>query len=217
MRWWLAMTMFVLGTATRGWAIPPVGSPPDSPQPAGPAVVKLTDLTLKDNAFPQRPGRPGQPTVVKSEQDAAALFTDASVDQLKQKVDFAHQMVLVFAWQGSGKDELEVAVSESLPNDVVRRRDQVVFSFEPGRTRDLRPHTYVFAVKSDAAWSVGLSWKQAQEVLRTGKIQSVMQTHDRHVSIVLEDGTRYATIEPGIDDVIQFLEKINKNVPIATE
>lgn len=217
MRWWLAMTMVLLGTATRGWAIPPVGSPPDAPQPAGPAVVKLTDLILKDDAFPERPGRPGQPTVVKSEQDATALFTESSVDQLKQKVDFARQMVLVFAWQGSGKDELEFAVSESLPNDIVRRTDQVVFSFEPGRTRDLRPHTQIFAVKADAKWSVGLSWKQAQEVLRTGKIQSVMQTHNRHVSIALEDGTRYETIEPRIDDVILFLEKINKNVPIATE
>jgi hypothetical protein len=31
---------------------------------------------------------------------------------------------------------------------------EVVFKFKPGRTRDLRPHTHLFAIRKDVAWSV---------------------------------------------------------------
>ena len=62
-------------------------------------------------------------------------------------VDFSQQCLLVFAWRGSGQDKLDYSVAESFP-------EQVAFAYQPGRTRDLRPHVKVFAVRANVNWSV---------------------------------------------------------------
>ena len=43
--------------------------------------------------------------------------------------------------------EVNVNIAESYP-------EQVFFTYKPGRTRDLRPHVYVFALRSNVKWSV---------------------------------------------------------------
>lgn len=230
---WLAI--LVCGVTVSAFAIPPARDPQaaskEAPKAASkaeadtaddakkttksPAVTLLKEISPQESAY--KPGRPMQPVVVRSEKEAAALFNAENVAELKSKVDFAKQMVLVFAWQGSGQDQLAFDVSAILADDVVARPEQVVFSFEGGRTRDLRQHARVYALRSDAKWTMGLSWKQAQDILKNGKVQSVMQTHSRQVTIVMDDGTRHETIEPGLDDVIRFLQEIKKDIPIATE
>ena len=85
------------------------------------------------------------PLVLRSNADAAMHFDKKELAQLRQSVDFEKQIVLVFAWKGSGQDRLTFDVAESFP-------EQVGFRYHPGRTRDLRPHVYVFALRSNVVW-----------------------------------------------------------------
>ena len=61
------------------------------------------------------------------------------------QVDFEKQLVLLFAWRGSGQDQLEYTVAESYP-------EQVTFRYVPGRTRDLRPHVSIYALRKNVTW-----------------------------------------------------------------
>ena len=88
-----------------------------------------------------------KPIVVKSKEEAAKHFGKKAVASLVKAVDFKKQIVLVFAWRGSGGDQLNYTVAESFP-------EQITFSRQFGRTRDLRPHAKVFALRSNVKWSV---------------------------------------------------------------
>ena len=88
-----------------------------------------------------------KPIVVKSKEEAAKHFGKKAVASLVKAVDFKKQFVLIFAWRGSGGDQLNYTVAESFP-------EQISFSRQFGRTRDLRSHTKVFALRSNVKWSV---------------------------------------------------------------
>lgn len=88
-----------------------------------------------------------KPLVLRSVDGAEPYFTGKGLTELKQQVDFDKQFVLLFAWKGSGRDELSYAVAESYP-------EQIMFTYAPGRTRDLRPHVHVFVLRSNVQWSV---------------------------------------------------------------
>ena len=88
-----------------------------------------------------------KPIVVKSKEEAAKHFGKEAIATLVKAVDFKKQVVLVFAWRGSGGDQLNYTVAESFP-------EQITFSRQFGRTRDLRPHAKVFALRSNVKWSM---------------------------------------------------------------
>ena len=88
-----------------------------------------------------------KPIVVKSKEEAAKHFGKEAVSALVGEVDFKKQFVLVFAWRGSGGDRLNYNVAESFP-------EQISFSRQFGRTRDLRSHAKVFALRSNVKWNV---------------------------------------------------------------
>ena len=88
-----------------------------------------------------------KPIVVKSKEEAAEHFGKEAVASLVKAVDFKKQFVLVFAWRGSGGDQLNYTVAESFP-------EQISLSRQFGRTRDLRSHAKVFALRSNVKWSV---------------------------------------------------------------
>ncbi|MDA1014885.1 MAG: hypothetical protein O3A00_10595 [Planctomycetota bacterium] len=111
-----------------------------------PPITSIAKVKPDANVF-KRSSR-DKPLVIKSKEIAAKYFSADSLATLIKHVDFDRQLVLVFAWRGSGQDRLEYSVLESFP-------EQVVFSFKPGRTRDLRPHTEVFAVRSNVKWRSG--------------------------------------------------------------
>ncbi|MFO0925453.1 MAG: hypothetical protein U0736_00210 [Gemmataceae bacterium] len=202
MKRWLLAAWVAVGVAA-------YGAPPVEPEPEGGGAVKdLGTVEVKEAAY--RPGRPPQPRVLRSEKDAAEHLTADGAAELKKRVDFATQAVLLFAWRGSGQDRPTAAAGKTA-------RDPVTFTYQAGRTRDLRPHARAFAVPSAARWAVALAWEEAKDVLRTAKVASVFQTHDRRVSIHLADGTRYETVEPALDDVIRFIRAIKRDIPIATE
>jgi hypothetical protein len=88
-----------------------------------------------------------KPIVIKSQDEAAKHFGKDALEVIGAKVDFKKQIVLVFAWQGSGGDKLEYKILESFP-------EQIPFSLRPGVTDDLRSHSRVFALRSNVKWSV---------------------------------------------------------------
>ena len=108
-----------------------------------PAIKKLSIRPTKP-AF----GAWNSPTEIRSAEDAAKIFEGGALAKLSEEVDFEKQIVLVFAWRGSGQDKLDHDVMESFP-------EQIAFLRQPGRTRDLRPHVHVFALRSNVKWSAG--------------------------------------------------------------
>ncbi len=86
------------------------------------------------------------PIAIHSKTEASKYFSMVEADRLVKQVDFKNQLVLVFAWRGSGQDRQEYVVMESYP-------EQIRFSIKPGRTRDLRPHTYVYALRKNVSWN----------------------------------------------------------------
>jgi hypothetical protein len=88
-----------------------------------------------------------KPIVIKSQDEAAKHFGKDALEVIAKKVDFKKQIMLVFAWQGSGGDKLEYKILESFP-------EQVPFSFTPGLTLDIRAHSHVFVLRSNVKWSV---------------------------------------------------------------
>ena len=104
--------------------------------------IKVTPekSVFKDSAW-------NKPLVIKSQEDAAKHFGKDALETIAKKVDFKKQIVLVFAWQGSGGDKLEYKILESFP-------EQIPFSLRPGVTDDIRSHSRVFALRSNVRWSV---------------------------------------------------------------
>jgi hypothetical protein len=133
-------------------------------------IRELEGIQPKEDAF--RPARPLRPLVLKSVEKAARYLSEEDVARLKKEVDFAQQVVLLFAWQGSGQDRLTYEVAESSP-------EKVAFERQPGLTRDLRPHVRVYVVSADVAWTVDgvappageeeVTWDEMKEIPRSAR------------------------------------------------
>ena len=52
-----------------------------------------------------------------------------------------------------------------------------------------------------------VSWTQAMQIIMSGQVQQVIQTHSQEVRLVLKVGTTLETIEPQIDEVLREIEK----------
>jgi hypothetical protein len=63
-------------------------------------------------------------------------------------------------------------------------------------------------------------WNEAETIIMRGVVESVIQTHDLKVTLVLKDGRRLFTEEPEIDEVIKVIGlcgDLCANVRVATE
>src|SRR5437763_16929639 len=80
-------------------------------EPIVPINVKPDESVFKGSAW-------NKPIVIKTREDAAKHFGKDAVEQLVKQVDFKKQIVLVFAWHGSGGDRLKYAVAESFPEQI---------------------------------------------------------------------------------------------------
>jgi hypothetical protein len=136
---------FFLQTATAVFLLGAFLAPAADPNPALPPIQPLT--TLKPSSIPAKDVSQKKPLVITTIEEAAKYFAPADLDELKKKVDFKQQALLLFAWRGSGGDKMNHTVAESSP-------EQVFFSYQAGRTRDLRSHLYVYVVRSNVKWSV---------------------------------------------------------------
>ncbi|MBI3821324.1 MAG: hypothetical protein HY289_01445 [Planctomycetes bacterium] len=120
------------------------------------------DAIKRLNIKPTKPAfkKWSEPVVIRTEEDAAKHFGKAP-----EGVDFKKQIVLLFAWRGSGGDKLEYSVLESFP-------EQIPFSLKPGATDDLKEHVHVFALRSNVRWSIKGA-KAAVEPKKAAKPQEV--------------------------------------------
>jgi hypothetical protein len=112
---------------------------------AVPPIVAIKGVEPNPKAF--ETAKRGAPLVLRSKEEAAAYFAEEALAALTKQVDFEQQFVLVFVWRGSGQDRLSYAVAESFP-------EQIFFTLTPGRTRDLRPHVHVYALRSNVKWTM---------------------------------------------------------------
>lgn len=126
-----------LMTASMCLAVPAATDPP-------PPIVEIKDITPNEMLFG---GQYNKPTVVRSLDEAERYLNKQSLADLNKQVDFKSQIVLIFAWRGSGQDKLSFDIAESFP-------EQILFTRTPGLTRDLRPHSRVYALRSNVKWSV---------------------------------------------------------------
>jgi hypothetical protein len=112
---------------------------------AVPPIVAIEGAQPKPTVFDA--AKRDAPLVIRSKDKAANYFAEDALAALSKQVDFEQQFVLIFAWRGSGQDRLSYAVAESFP-------EQILFTLTPGRTRDLRPHVYVYALRSNVKWTL---------------------------------------------------------------
>jgi len=111
------------------------------------AIEPIKEVDVKPTAAVFEAASRKAPLKITSTDDLAKYFGEEAVAKIKKSVDFEEQIILVFAWRGSGQDKLNYDVAESFP-------EQIFFRILPGRTRDLRPHTHVFALRSNVTWSM---------------------------------------------------------------
>ncbi len=52
-----------------------------------------------------------------------------------------------------------------------------------------------------------VSWQEAIEILKSGKVDSVFQTHSRVVTLIMKDGSELQTREPSIDLVFDVIDE----------
>jgi len=86
-----------------------------------------------------------KPLLIEDAATAAKYFSKEELKALAKQIDFNTQKLLVFAWKGSGGDKMTHIVMESFP-------EQISFNYKPGRTRDLRPHWYVYALRKNVSF-----------------------------------------------------------------
>lgn len=108
-------------------------------------ITELKNLRAEQSLFDDATRK--KPLVFKSSRDGEKYFGKEALATISKAVDFDKQIVVVFAWRGSGQDDFTFAKSESHPG-------QIEFTYRPGRTRDLRPHVKIFVLKSGLKWSV---------------------------------------------------------------
>lgn len=113
-------------------------------EPKDTPVAKLIDLgDLKPNGK----GRAAKPTGIANAEELAKAFPDAKVrDGIAKQVDFARQQLVYFSWSGSGQDKIAAKEGE--------KKDEIVFEYKRGLTRDLRRHHKLYLLPKDATWKV---------------------------------------------------------------
>ena len=108
-------------------------------------ITELKDLSAKEALF--KGASRTKPVVLKSLKNGTKYFDKEALAAISKAVDFEKQIVLLFAWKGSGQDRLQYVVKESFP-------EQVVFSYKRGRTKDYRRHVKVYVLRSNVKWAV---------------------------------------------------------------
>jgi hypothetical protein len=108
-----------------------------------PPIKEVMDVKPNTSVFTATSLR--KPLVIKSEKDAAKHLSEEALVKLTKQADFKRQVIVLFAWKGSGRDRLSYDVLESFP-------EQIVFNYQPGRTRDLRPHVHIYVLRSNVKW-----------------------------------------------------------------
>ena len=105
-----------------------------------PPIQDITDIKANEQIW--KVAKRGVPVTFHNKSEAARYFAEPQFKLLLKKVDFQKQTLLVFAWRGSGQDKMTYTIAESFP-------EQIAFKILPGRTRDLRSHLKIYALRKN--------------------------------------------------------------------
>ena len=105
-----------------------------------PPIQDITDIKVNEERW--KVAKRGVPLTFHSKSEVTKYFAEPQLKLLLKKVDFQKQILLVFAWRGSGQDKMTYTIAESSP-------EQIAFKILPGRTRDLRPHLNIYAIRKN--------------------------------------------------------------------
>ena len=106
-------------------------------------IVEFKKIEFKTQAFED--AERGKPLAIKTLEEAEKYFDEATLERIQKCMEFEERHLLLFAWQGSGRDKLEFAVMESYP-------EQLSFTLVPGRTRDLRRHAKLYSIRKNVKY-----------------------------------------------------------------
>ncbi|HVL13334.1 MAG TPA: hypothetical protein VM529_12275 [Gemmata sp.] len=95
-----------------------------------PAVKEIATKALK--LTPAKMGKATDPTTIKT------------AEEIARQIDFEKQSLLVFAWAGSGRDNITASIGADSD-----KKSIVYVEYIRGKTRDLRQHVRLFAVPKD--------------------------------------------------------------------
>lgn len=106
------------------------------------AAEEIKEIKLEGFKPTGRPmTRATMPTEIKTADELAKTFTQEEVvAAIKKEVNFDKQKLVFFAWAGSGQDKVSGEMG----------KEEAVFTYKPGLTRDLRTHHHLFVVPKDA-------------------------------------------------------------------
>jgi len=119
-------------------------------------LIPAVDLKVK---APDKGGNVSEPAVITSADDLAKspVVKDAA-DELKEKIDFDKEKLVVFAWNGRAKDVVGPTAAKTTD-----KKTTVVFTFTPGATKEDRQHIRLYAVPKDVEVKVERNSKVAKE------------------------------------------------------
>jgi hypothetical protein len=120
----------------------------DDPAKKDKEPAQVREIDLKGLKLGDASGTVQKPTVITSDEELKkAVPDDDAQKQIKKDVDFSKQKLLFFSWAGSGQDQL------SFKEDKGEKGLAVVFTYQPGRTKDLRAHFHLIVMPKDATWN----------------------------------------------------------------
>lgn len=68
--------------------------------------------------------------------------------------------------------------------------------------------------------TASVSWEKAKEILHSGEVEQVFQSHSKNVTLILKNGTTLNTVEPNLDDIFSEVKKCGEpcqDIILATE
>src|SRR5436190_9043201 len=110
-------------------------------EPKGDKGPAPREIKVAKGNFP--PARTGfdKPKVIATAAELAKAVPDKETrEAIAKDVDLKKESLLLFRWSGSGKDEVSFRTAK------IEDGEEVVFAYTPGRTRDLRTHTRLYAI-----------------------------------------------------------------------
>ena len=100
-------------------------------------IIEITSVRTNETVFDKSSAM--KPLQIQNKEELKEYLAPGQISNF-DLVNFDRQQILIFAWRGSGQDKLSYTVESS---------KDVKFSLQRGRTRDLRSHVKIYAVRLD--------------------------------------------------------------------
>jgi hypothetical protein len=118
----------------------------DQAEPPGPKAPNAREITV-EGKLPRSSDLLVAPTKITTQEELAKNIPHkATRDAVLKKVDLKKEYLLLFAWSGSGTDELSFTASQD--------GSEVTFTHARGGRKDLRYHVKLYALPKKAKYKL---------------------------------------------------------------